>query len=66
MSEKGELRRKRKAARKGGRPLLGDLALDRGPEPVEFAETPRGRVARERWARSYDALNGAPENDGDR
>lgn len=25
-----------------------------------------GEAAFERWARSYDDLNGAPENDGDR
>lgn len=31
-----------------------------------FSETPRGERARERWARRYDDLNGAPEGDSDR
>lgn len=39
---------------------------DRGTEPIEFTESPRGDAARERWARRYDDLNGAPEGDGDR
>lgn len=34
--------------------------------PVEWTETPAGERARERWARRYDALNGAPEDDSDR
>lgn len=63
---KGERRRARKRARAEGRPLTGELELDRGPEPVEFSETPRGYRARERWARRYDELNGAPEGEGDR
>ena len=63
---KGERRRARKRARAEGRPLDGELALDRGLEPVEFSETPLGYRARERWARRYDELNGAPEGEGDR
>ena len=65
---KGELRRARKAARSRGERLTGDLALpsDRGTEAVEFTETARGYRARERWARRYYDLNGAPESDGDR
>lgn len=63
---KGELRRARKAARAEGRPLTGPLALDRGLGPMEFTETARGYRARERWARRYDSLNGAPEDDNDR
>lgn len=63
---KGELRAARKAARAEGKPLAGELALDRGHEPQEFTESRRGYKARERWARRYDALNGAPENDYDR
>ncbi len=63
---KGERRRARKRARAEGRPLEDELALDRGLEPVEFSETPRGYRARERWARRYDELNGAPEGEGDR
>lgn len=67
---KGELRRARKAARAAGRPLVDELALDRrapdGAPAVESRETPRGYLARERWARYYDALNGAPEGNWDR
>lgn len=33
---------------------------------VEFSETPDGDEARDRWARHYDELNGAPEGDWDR
>ncbi len=62
---KGELRKARQAARAAGRPLTGELALDRGEGP-EFTETAKGYRARERWARRYDELNGAPEGDGDR
>jgi hypothetical protein len=43
--------------------LLDD---DRGDEPIEFSETDEGLRARENWARKYDDLNGAPENDSDR
>lgn len=62
---KSELRKARKAARASGLPLTGELALDRG-QGSEFSETRSGYRARERWARRYDALNGAPEGDGDR
>lgn len=62
---KGELRRLRKEARAAGRRLTGDLALP-GQPAQEFTETARGYRARERWARTYDALNGAPEGDWDR
>lgn len=64
---KGELRKARQQARAEGKPLAGDLALaheNRGT--MEFTETPRGYRARDRWARRYDALNGAPEGDWDR
>lgn len=63
---KSERRKARKAARAAGLPLTGELAIDRGPEPMEFSETPRGRRALDRWARAYDARNGAPEGDWDR
>lgn len=64
---KGELRRKRKAARAAGKPLEGELALsDKDKGPVEWTDSPGGQRARERWARAYDELNGAPENDDDR
>ena len=63
---KGEIRKARQAARAEGRPLTGELALDRGTGAVEYTETPRGYRARERWARRYDDLNGAPDGDGDR
>lgn len=40
---------------------------DRDPtSPEEFSVSPRGRQALDRWARRYDDLNGAPENDSDR
>lgn len=39
---------------------------DRKHDTMEFSETPRGYRARDRWARAYDDLNGAPEGDGDR
>lgn len=37
-----------------------------GPEPVEFSEGLAGYEARNRWARDYDELNGAPEGEYDR
>mgnify|MGYP001582267069 CR=1 FL=1 len=64
---KGELRKARKQARAEGKPLTGELVIDdRGPDPVEFSETPRGRRALWKWAKHYDVLNGAPESDYDR
>lgn len=39
---------------------------DRGNSPMEFTETNAGYEARDRWARGYDELNGAPESDDDR
>lgn len=64
---KSEKRRARKAARASGNPLTGELAVrDRDTGPVEWSEGSRGQRARERWARAYDALNGAPESDSDR
>lgn len=67
---KAERRKARKAARAAGQRLTGELALPDAPNtfsgPEEFTETPRGYRARERWARRYDALNGAPEGDWDR
>jgi hypothetical protein len=62
---KSELRKARKAARESGKSFDGELALDRGKTSHEFTETPRGYRARERWARRYDNLNGAPESDYD-
>jgi len=62
---KSELRRARKAARERGERLTGDLAIP-GQPAQEFRETPSGYRARERWARRYDRLNGAPEGDWDR
>lgn len=64
---KGELRKARKPAQAEGRPLTGELSLDRdGTAPVEFTETAKGRRALYRWAKRYDSLNGAPEGDWDR
>jgi hypothetical protein len=62
---KGEIRKARKVAREQGEHLTGDLSLPNQPA-VEFTETRRGYAARERWARRYDDLNGAPESEYDR
>lgn len=59
---KGEKRAARKAAQAEGR----DWRDADGSQPVEFSETARGQRGRERWARRYDDLNGAPEGDWDR
>ena len=70
---KGQIRKARKAARAAGRSYeTGDYKRD--PEsrrdlsnqPGEFTESAAGYRARERWARHYDDLNGAPEGDWDR
>lgn len=65
---KAEKRKARKEAHKAGRPLIGELALsgDRPTGSVEFSESGKGYRARERWARWYDDLNGAPEGFDDR
>ncbi len=63
---KGEIRKARRAAAERGEKLTGELALDTGVGPVDFTETRRGYTARYRWAKRYDALNGAPESDDDR
>jgi len=34
-------------------------------DQVVFSETPAGQSARDRWARRYDDLNGAPEGPDD-
>lgn len=62
---KSETRKARKTARTEGQPLVGELAMDRGPG-AEFTESAKGYRARDRWARRYNDLNGAPENDDDR
>lgn len=66
---KGELRKARKEAAAAGKPLAGDLALphsDNRYDAMAFSESRNGYRARERWARRYDDLNGAPESDYDR
>lgn len=63
---KSERRKARKTAQAHRLPPMDELTLDRGPEPIEFSESPQGYLARERWARAYDELNGAPEDDWDR
>lgn len=65
---KGERRKARKQARAEGRPYKSTEPPidDRGPQPHEFTETLKGRLALDRWADRYDALNGAPESDYDR
>ena len=67
---KGELRKMRKAAHKSGQPMIGELSVEprdpQGAPAVEWSESPRGYRAREKWARRYDSLNGAPEGDWDR
>lgn len=35
-------------------------------QPFDWSESPAGERARERWAREYDELDGAPEGDDDR
>lgn len=62
---KGERRKLRKQARAEGRPLAGELALDRGDSQCEFSETPKGRQALDRWAENYENLNGAPDSQED-
>jgi hypothetical protein len=62
---KGELRKARKEAKTNGQPLVGELALDNQRDTTVFSESARGYRARERWARRYAELNGAPENDSD-
>lgn len=62
---KGELRKARKLAHANGQPLTGELAIDSRDnrnDRMEFSESARGYRARERWAKRYDELNGAPEN----
>lgn len=61
---KGEKRKARKAAIQAGRKLTGELSLNsqHGGPAMEFSATPAGYTARERWARHYDSLNGAPED----
>ncbi len=69
MTTKGTLRRARKEAlltslpfqRINHRPRDPMNDTDRGTGPMEFSETPKGYLAREKWARRYDSLNGAPE-----
>ncbi len=65
---KSELRKARKAANSAGHRLTGDLTLpqDNRTDTSEFSETARGYEARQRWAKHYDELNGAPESDNDR
>jgi hypothetical protein len=38
---------------------------DNRRDTMEFSETPAGYDARDRWAKRYDELNGAPESDND-
>lgn len=66
---KSELRKARKAAASQGGDWrsanTGEHRDDRR-DAVCFSETPRGYRARERWARRYADLNGAPESLDDR
>jgi hypothetical protein len=68
MTTKGELRRARRTARAEGKPLTGELSLpqDNRRDTQVFSESPQGYRALQRWARFYDELSGAPENDYDR
>lgn len=43
-----------------------DFEADNAGDVMEFTESRRGYIARERWARRYDDLNGAPESESDR
>ncbi len=62
---KSELRKARKAARAEGRPLTGELALDKSAGAVEFTESREGYEARNKWARRYCDLDGRPESPED-
>ncbi len=66
---KGEQRKSRKAARAAGQPWNVELN-DSGQPVVARTRTPRQerrhRTTMDRWARRYDALNGAPESEDDR
>ncbi len=62
---KSQVRKARKRARINGQSFAGELELPNQPV-AEFTETQRGYRAREKWARRYDELNGAPEGDWDR
>jgi len=45
---------------------MEDYELDDiGDLPIEFGESGAGYDARDKWARSYDDLNGAPEDESD-
>jgi hypothetical protein len=65
---KSKKRKARKVARAAGLPLTGELELtrDRDKGACEWSESACGYRARDRWARRYDALNGAPESEEDR
>ena len=62
---KGDIRKARKLARANGDPLDRELELPNQPA-CELSESVAGDRGRERWARYYDSLNGAPEGDWDR
>jgi hypothetical protein len=46
-------------------PIATPIATDNRTDTMEFSESPKGYEARDKWARKYDELNGAPENEGD-
>jgi hypothetical protein len=64
---KGELRKARKAARAAGQSwhTAKTEKRDDATDQVVFTETPTGYRARERHARRYGDLNGAPESADD-
>jgi len=57
-------KRSKRQARWRARQAASNTDRDNGS--MEWTETPAGERARERWARRYDDLNGAPETDSDR
>ncbi|HXK37024.1 MAG TPA: hypothetical protein VJ553_05590 [Candidatus Paceibacterota bacterium] len=66
---KGDIRRARKAARAAGESWTVERRPDGGLEMMQgrTAAQERAHATRmDRWARRYDALNGAPESDDDR
>ncbi len=66
---KGEQRKARKAARAAGQTFNIERRADGGLEFVAertAAQERRHDRAMHRWARRYEALNGAPEGDWDR
>ena len=65
---KGQLRRMRKDAAHAGREwsVIQENGMLRIVQPRTRRAEHRHAAAMDRWARQYDRLNGAPENNEDR